>query len=688
MDSGGADGPITADSILKSAYERKKPQQQATKVDILDLEELKDWQRRKRTEFETVLKRNRLDIRQWMRYARFEADHNDIRRARSVYERALLVDHGFIPLWIQYIDSELKWKNVNHARNLLDRATNLLPRVDKLWYKYVFLEEALGNVGIVRGIFTRWCSLEPGPNAWDSFVEFELRQSDFENVRNVYSKYVLVHPQVSTWLQWVRFEHMHGDASSVRTVYSMGLDTLTAHSGTPLEDIEQLIESFASWEAEQDEIERARSLYRIALERWPDSHALKEQQVKLEKKFGSSGVEDAVIEKRKAAYEEELESNHYDYSTWWVYLDLLESKYPREVRQAFDKFVDMAQPTNSKTKDMSWKRYVKLCIRYLVYLELTVDDLAATRQLFQRLLDKIIPNKRFTFGKLWIMYAEFEIRQNDLTRARKILGMSLGKCPKPKTFKYYINMEMKLKEFDRVRRLYEKYLDFNPENVQAWLDYAELEENLGDEDRSRAIYKLSLSNSVGLPLNDQLAIFQRFIAFETDASEYDNARALYNEYLILSEYDVNVWINWALFESTIPSQEQLIAYQEAHEGDEDEDEDEEEEEFTFDITDENKKQTRDIFEKAIAYFKERQDAGKVKQLLESLLEYEMVHGTEETVSKTKQRMPKTVKRKTIIDGIEQEVFVLELPEEPADEINKVSKNLLERARQWQQENSK
>ncbi|CAG98595.1 Clf1p [Kluyveromyces lactis] len=674
---------ITADNILKDAFSQKKQIAATTKADILDLEELKDWQRRKRTEYETVLKRNRLDLRQWMRYAQFEFDQKDIRRARSIYERALLVDHGFIPLWIQYIDSEIKWKNINHARNLLDRATNALPRVDKLWFKYLLLEESLGNQGIVRGIYTRWCSFEPGPDAWDSFIEFETRCLNFENVRNIYSKFVLVHPQIDTWLKWVRFEQTHGDISSVRTVFSFALDTLTSFSGTPLVDIERVIGSFASWEASQGEYERSRTLYRLAVERWPISEALKEQQIQFEKKFGSSkNMEDIVIAKRKAEYEQYLKSDPYHYSTWWVYIDLVEEKYQEQLTSAFQSFIELAKP-KSLVKDSSWKRYIRICVRYLVYLELTINDLPTIRSVYQDILD-IIPHKKFTFGKLWIMYAEFEIRQNNLLKARKILGVSLGKSPKPKVFKYYINLEIRLKEFDRVRKLYEKYIDFNPSSVQSWLDYAELEENLGDEDRSRGIYDISMSNNVGLSESDQLIVIQRYIAFETDAAEYEKARELYEKYLILSRYDVNIWINQALFESTIPTETQLIAYQQSHQdGNFDDDG---EEEFSFEITPENKHHTRAIFEKAISYFKEHNEDKKRQQVLQSLLEYEKVHGNQETLEKVNARQPSLVREKVTIDNIEQESYKLDFPDDRVAQ-PPIARNLLALAKQWEKNSS-
>ena len=50
-----------------------------------------------------------------------------------------------------------------------------------------------------------------------------------------------------------------------------------------------------------------------------------------------------------------------------------------------------------------------------------------------------------------------------------------------------------MREFDRCRTLYEKFLEYNPANCQTWIRYAELELILGDEQRARAIYDLAIS---------------------------------------------------------------------------------------------------------------------------------------------------------------------------------------------------
>lgn len=71
-------------------------------------------------------------------------------------------------------------------------------------------------------------------------------------------------------------------------------------------------------------------------------------------------------------------------------------------------------------------------------------------------------------------------------------GTSIGKCPKNKLFKGYIELELQLREFDRCRKLYEKFLEFAPENCTSWIKFAELETILGDIDRARAIYELAI----------------------------------------------------------------------------------------------------------------------------------------------------------------------------------------------------
>lgn len=63
------DTHVSAEQILRDVYKKGQKARGSTNIDILDLEELREYQRRKRTEYEGYLKRNRLDMGQWIRYA-------------------------------------------------------------------------------------------------------------------------------------------------------------------------------------------------------------------------------------------------------------------------------------------------------------------------------------------------------------------------------------------------------------------------------------------------------------------------------------------------------------------------------------------------------------------------------------------------------------------------------------------
>uniref|UniRef100_A0A183U5Y9 TPR_REGION domain-containing protein n=1 Tax=Toxocara canis TaxID=6265 RepID=A0A183U5Y9_TOXCA len=65
-------------------------------------------------------------------------------------------------------------------------------------------------------------------------------------------------------------------------------------------------------------------------------------------------------------------------------------------------------------------------------------------------------------------------------------------CPHEKLFRAYVDLELQLREFDRCRILYGKFLEYSPENSTTWMKFAELETLLGDTDRARAIFALAV----------------------------------------------------------------------------------------------------------------------------------------------------------------------------------------------------
>ena len=153
---------------------------------------------------------------------------------------------------------------------------------------------------------------------------------------------------------------------------------------------------------------------------------------------------------------------------------------------------------------------------------------------------KIVPHSNFTFAKLWSFYARFLIRRGDLGSARKTLGQALGRCAKEKIFKDYIELETELREFDRVRVLYQKYLEWSSVNCAAWIKYAELERMLGDMDRCRGIFEIAVNQT---QLDMPEVLWKAWLDVEVAEEEWQKARTLYHR---LIERTMHVKVMWIL----------------------------------------------------------------------------------------------------------------------------------------------
>jgi len=501
------------------------------------------------------------------------------------------VDSTAVVLWIRYIEAEMKTRNINHARNLLDRAVTILPRVDKLWYKYVYMEETLGNIPGTRQVFERWMSWEPDEAAWSAYIKLEKRYQEFGRARAIFGRFTVVHPESRNWIKWARFEEENGTSDLVREVFGMAIETL----GDNFMD-ERLFIAYARFEAKFKEYERARAIYKYALDRLPRSKSiiLHKAYTTFEKQFGDrEGVEDVILSKRRVQYEEQVKENSKNYDVWFDYARLEETSGDVDrVRDVYERAIAQIPPTQEKRH---WRRYIYLWIFYALWEEMDNKDIERARQIYQECL-KLVPHKKFTFAKIWIAKAQFEVRQMQLQAARKTMGQAIGMCPKDKLFKGYIEFEKQLFEFVRCRTLYEKHIEWNPANCQAWIKFAELERGLDDLERTRAIFELAVRQPT---LDMPELLWKAYIDFEEEEGEYDRTRDLY-ERLLEKTGHVKVWISYAHFEINLP---------EADEGEEDEEAQEKP------VSEDAKRRARNVFERAYKSMKEKELKEEVRSSL-------------------------------------------------------------------------
>jgi crooked neck len=277
---------------------------------------------------------------------------------------------------------------------------------------------------------------------------------------------------------------------------------------------------------------------------------------------------------------------------------------------------------------------------------LEAKNIENTRQVYQKCL-KVIPHKIFTFKRIWIMFANFEIRQKNLQAARQIFGHAIGLAPHEKIFKPYIQLELQIGNVERCRMIYEKWLEWNPPNCEAWVSYAHLERDLGETERCRAIFELAVSQQL---LDMPEILWKSFIDFEIEQQDYENARKLYKRLLERTKH-VKVWVSSAQFEASI----------------------------------ENYQAARDIYSQAYDVLKTAENKEERVLLVESWRDFEKSVGDKQHLAEVEKKMPKKVVKKRPVkaqDGTDagwEEYYDFIFPgEEAAAGFLK----LLEKARQW------
>ncbi|EHK96320.1 putative Pre-mRNA-splicing factor clf1 [Glarea lozoyensis 74030] len=597
---------ISAEQLLREAVDRQEPGLQAPTQRFADLEELHEFQGRKRKEFEAYVQRNRINMNNWMRYAQWELEQKEFKRTRQVFER--------------------------------------------------------------------WMAWEPDEAAWSSYIKLEKRYGEFQRARDIFQRFTMVHPEPRNWIKWARFEEEYGTTDLVREVFGNAIEAL----GDDFMD-ERLFIAYARYEAKLKEYERARAIYKYALDRLARSKSigLHKAYTTFEKQFGNrEGVEDVILSKRRVQYEEQVKENPKNYDAWFDYarLEEVSGDFDR-VRDVYERAIAQIPPTQEKRH---WRRYIYLWVFYAIWEEMESKDISRAKQIYQECL-KLIPHKKFTFAKIWLMKAQFEIRQQQLQAARKTLGQAIGMCPKDKLFKGYIELELKLFEFVRCRTLYEKHIEWNPSNCQAWIKFAELERGLDDLERARAIFELAIAQTV---LDMPELLWKAYIDFEEEEGEYERTRALY-ERLLEKTGHVKVWISYAHFEINVPE------------------DDEEEEEEEREVSEGAKVRARKIFERALDTMKDQdlkeevralcifflsvQEANSLQRvsLLNAWLSFERTHGSADDIESVQKQMPRKTKRRRKLDDDSYEEYIDYVF--PADDQQTQSlSNLLAKAAAWRQ----
>lgn len=529
---------ITAEQIIKESQAHITDEIVIPIQHINDEDELNEYKLKKRKEFEDQIKRQRYQIGCWLKYALWEERQTEFVRARSIYERAIEIDYRNTSIWLKYAEMEMKNGFVNYARNVWERACKLLPRVDQLWYKWAYMEEMLGNYVGARDIFKAWMTWKPTDLAWLSFAKFEARMGEIDKARQVLYQYLNEENKLQSYIRVAKFEEKHHNNDSARKVYESALSNL----GNEALD-ENFFLHFIRFEIKNKETDRCRTLFKYGLE-----HITKEKTqklylfyVKFEKMYGNKDTcEELVLSKRRLYYEKEIEKNQMNYDIWFDYTKL-EEDYgdSAHCREVYERAISNIPPIEEKKY---WRRYIFFWINYATYEECNCSNKERAGALYQKLI-QTIPHSKFTFSKIWILYAHYYIRCKDLDNARKVLGLSIAFCPREKIIEAYVDLELQLGNIDRVRKIYQSYLEKVPDSSSVWIKYALFENNLDENERCEALFESAISLPLDIPEN----VWKAYIDLEISFENLDKVRNLY-ERLLLKTKHIKVWLSYSKFE--------------------------------------------------------------------------------------------------------------------------------------------
>lgn len=570
---------ITAEQILRDAFQQRESAIKPPEWEITDMEELNEYRAKKRKDFEGWILNQRRNVANFTRYAKWEEQQNELARARSIYERALEVTTREPAVWTMYAEMEMRHKNVNLARNIWERAIALMPRHAQFWFKYIHMESMLNNYAGVRQLYSRWMEWNPEEEAWKAYIQYELRNGEQQLVRDIFKRYVQAHSTPKSFLKWAKFEESVHDMDRARAVYEAAIEVLASDiergieeedqeaapsaGKQPKEDKsidEQLFSAFAQFEERCQQYDRARAIYKFALDHLPKSAAreLYKAFVAFEKKYGDrDAIEDVILNKRRFQYEDEVARAPHNYDLWFDYIKLEEAAgNVVRIREIYERAIANVPPAMEKR---FWTRYIYLWINYAAYEELEAKDVTKAREVYKACL-QLIPLQSFSFSKIWIMFAHFEIRQKDLDAARKILGQAIGRAPSAKIYNAYIDFEQALLNFDRCRTIFGKWIERFPDSGKAFISFAKFEVALEEFERANAIYEIAIESEA---LDMPELVWKAYIDLEIERRRFDQVEVLYRRLLQRSQH-VRVWLSFATFQTEAGRKAQARqAYQEA-----------------------------------------------------------------------------------------------------------------------------
>ncbi|MEQ2188817.1 Crooked neck-like protein 1 [Goodea atripinnis] len=163
-------------------------------------------------------------------------------------------------------------------------------------------------------------------------------------------------------------------------------------------------------------------------------------------------------------------------------------------------------------------------IKYAQWEE-SLKEIQRARSIYERALD--VDHRNIT---LWLKYAEMEMKSRQVNHARNIWDRAITILPRVNQFWYkYTYMEEMLGNVAGCRQVFERWMEWEPEE-QAWHSYINFELRYKEVDKARTIY-------------ERYILMFAFLAFLLDSRDFLDSCEL-----VIVHPEVKNWIKYARFE--------------------------------------------------------------------------------------------------------------------------------------------
>ncbi|TBU07254.1 hypothetical protein CWI36_0301p0010 [Hamiltosporidium magnivora] len=479
---------ISVDEIIKSIDKERKKLNQNT-FEKKNKCAIKNLNLQQRNKYEALICKYRKDPGVYIKYANLEENFEEYYKARSVYERAIDFNYSVDTLWFKYIDFELRNNFLNHARNLFERFIELHPGNEKAWLKYINFEKSKKENENVRRIFKMWINKITNENNYHYYIEFEIKANKIDKARELFEELIMKCKTINNFLKYAQFEIKQKEFKAAEYIFNRILTDFKEKEITAAFYIK-----FSDFFINLNKKERAVDILKKGNNHLRYSAELIDKT--LETTYFEIDNLDNLLLKRKFAIliqnslekifyckYNEIEIHKYFYIGSFNLKEMLKNCNEEEEKEISCKIYTNLEKLfyNFDFNKFMSSKFEQIHIYSLIDLFLDIanifekyEDLKKLEFIYENVICFII-KLGINYSKVFVEYAKYFERANKISESRKIYGKAIGLLPTSEVFENYLEMEKKLKEDDRVRKIYEKYLENDLENGLVWLEFSKWE---------------------------------------------------------------------------------------------------------------------------------------------------------------------------------------------------------------------